>query len=116
MVQRPGEAWRILKAWDVLLNVVLPRFPLMSSSLRSATLKGVCVCSTRHHGEKKLLINWPCCLLHTSFPLPKGGEGASDCVHDVVVEFLSIAYPYMDRVLREKRVVVCHTTTTHRLH
>ena len=40
---------------------------------------------------------------------PKGGEGASDCVHDVLVEVLSIALPYMDRVLREKRVVVCHT-------
>ena len=47
---------------------------------------------------------------------PKGGEGASDCVHDVLVEVLSIALPYMDCVLREKRVVVCHTTTTHRLH
>ena len=46
----------------------------------------------------------------------KGGEGASDCVHDVLVEVLSIALPYMDYVLREKRVVVCHTTTTHRLH
>ena len=50
---------------------------------------------------------------------PKGGEGASDCVHDVLVEVLSIALPYMDRVLREK---TCHTTTilhtdytTHRL-
>ena len=46
----------------------------------------------------------------------KGDEGASDCVHDVLVEVLSIALPYMDRVLREKRVMVCHTTTTHRLH
>ena len=39
---------------------------------------------------------------------PKGGEGASDCVHDVLVEVLSIALPYMDRVLREKRVVDFH--------
>ena len=46
---------------------------------------------------------------------PKGGEGASDCVHDALVEVLSVALPYMDRVLRDKRVVVYHTTTTHRL-
>ena len=39
---------------------------------------------------------------------PKGGEGASDCVHNVLVEVLSIALPYMDHVLREKRIsVVC---------
>ena len=42
---------------------------------------------------------------------PKGGEGVSDCVHDMLVEVLSIALPYMDRVVREKRVVVDHTTT-----
>ena len=47
---------------------------------------------------------------------PKGGEGASNSVHDVLAEVLSIALPYMDRVLSEKRVVVYHTTTTHRLH
>ena len=32
------------------------------------------------------------------------GEGASNCVHDVLVEVLSIALPYMDRVLCEKRI------------
>ena len=29
---------------------------------------------------------------------PKGSEGASDCVHDVLVEVLSIALSYMENV------------------
>ena len=47
---------------------------------------------------------------------PKGGEGASDYVSDVLGEVLSITLPYMEGVLREKSCSGYHTTATHRLH
>ena len=84
------------------------------------TLEKLCVSSTSSFGICLPCVGTPHSKGHSytqeHMSRPKGGEGASDCVHDVLVEVLSIALPYMDRVLREKRVVVYHSTTTHRLH